>query len=320
MGNFWSKLFGHEDKEVEVAKNGDNYYYLFKQQGEVILTIVQPPVSYGGKTGVGGEISVYDASGKVQVDRSKEIKYGEPIVLFNPHNKAGLQLQGAISETKQILPEAIRSIPEELKGTPDFKDLSVDVDNIDETHTVTVPKEGRVAIGSSGVLQMNEDTSVSLINTPKVDSADREILESLLMFMVRALVRREQTYRANIMLLDPRDNLLKIAAYYNMEGYVDKNITLESNMGCSGTALRRGKEQLYDKSIMGSMGIDPDKIWKELESIISVPIHGSNETRLGVLNIDSNKPIESSHFRDEDFKHAMNLGSDAVGKILERRI
>lgn len=240
-------------------------------------------------------------------------------MLFNPNNKAGLQLQSAISETKQILPQAIKGIPEELKRTPDFKELKVDVDKIDEIHTVEVPNGGRASIGSSAVLQMNEDTSVSLINTPKVDSADRHILESLLMFLVRALVKREQTYRANIMILDPRDNLLKIAAYYNMQGYVDKNITLGSNMGCAGTSFKKGIEQLYDKSLMGFMGIDPDKVWKELQSIRAVPINGSNHTRLGVLNIDSDKPIESSHFRDEDFKHAMNLASDTIGMILENR-
>jgi hypothetical protein len=47
MGGFWRKIFGLEDKEVEVAKSGDNYYYLFKQQGEVIMAIVQPPASFG---------------------------------------------------------------------------------------------------------------------------------------------------------------------------------------------------------------------------------------------------------------------------------
>jgi hypothetical protein len=174
--------------------------------------------------------------------------------MFNPNNRAGLQLQSAVSETKKLLPEAIRNLPADLKTAPDLKDAQVDISKIDETHTVTVSKEGRVAIGTSAVLQMNEDTSVSIINTPKVDSADREILESLLMFMVRALVGRDQTYRANIMLLDPRDNLLKITAYYNMEGYIDKNIMLPSNMGCAGTALKKDSEQLYDQRLMGGHG------------------------------------------------------------------
>jgi hypothetical protein len=316
----WRKLFGLEDKEIEVSKSGDNYYYVFKQQGEVVIAIVQPPTSFGGKTNVGGEISVFDASGKVQADRNKEIKYGEPIIMFNPNNKAGLQLQSAMSETKKMLPEAMKNLAVEMRDVHDLKDAQVDLDKIDETHTVTVSREGRVAIGTSAVLQMNEDTSVSIINTPKVDLSDRDILESLLMFMVRALVGREQTYRANIMLLDPRDNLLKIAAYYNMDGYVDKNIMLPSNMGCAGTALKKNAEQLYDKRLMGAMGIDPDKIWGELKSIISMPIHDSSETRLGVLNIDSNKLIEQSNFYDEDFKNAMNLATDAIGKILEKKI
>jgi hypothetical protein len=68
------------------------------------------------------------------------------------------------------------------------------------------------------------------------------------------------------------------------------------------------------------MGIDPDRVWRELKSIISMPIHDSSQTRLGVLNIDSNKLIENSKFYDEDFKNAMHLATDALGKILEKKI
>jgi hypothetical protein len=54
MCGFWRKIFGLEDKEVEVAKSGDNYYSVIKHKGEVLMTIVQPPTAFDGKTGGGG--------------------------------------------------------------------------------------------------------------------------------------------------------------------------------------------------------------------------------------------------------------------------
>ena len=62
----------------------------------------------------------------LQADRARDSKLGEPIILLNPNNRACLQLQGAVSETKKILTGAIRNEP----------DLKVDFDKLDEAHAV----------------------------------------------------------------------------------------------------------------------------------------------------------------------------------------
>src|SRR5688500_13666610 len=267
------------------------------------MTIVQPPTSYDGKTAGGGGLSIFDASGNVQAEKSRSIKYGEPIILFNPNNKAGLQLQNAISEAKEILPKALTNAPE----------IKVDVSKLDEAHAIPVQKDDRVGIGTSAVLQVNQDASISIINTPKISESDREILNSFLETLVKALIRRNQIYRANIMLLDPNDNLLKIAAHYNMDGFIDKNIALPPDKGCAGTALQKDSEALYDPRVQGTLDVNPDKVWRELRCIISMPIHDSRNARLGVLNIDSNRPIQNSEFLEEDFKNAMRIATDAFG-------
>src|SRR5947199_3581936 len=110
MGDFWNHVLGRGDKEVDVAKSGDNYYSVIKVNGETVMTVVQPPLSFDGRTSIGGKVSVYDAAGNLQVGRSKDTKYGEPIILFNPNNKAGLQLQGAISESKGLLHDAQQNV------------------------------------------------------------------------------------------------------------------------------------------------------------------------------------------------------------------
>jgi hypothetical protein len=91
-------------------------------------------------------------------------------------------------------------------------------------------------------------------------------------------------------------------------------------MGCAGTALQRDSEALYDTRLQGSKGIDPDRVWKELKSIISMLIHDSMGAKLGVLNIDCNRYLEDSGFYNEDFKNAMRLATDAFDKFLERNV
>jgi hypothetical protein len=58
MSDFWRSVLGRGDK-VEVAKSGDNYYSTIKHQGEVIMSIIQPPKSYDGTIGVGGQVSMF---------------------------------------------------------------------------------------------------------------------------------------------------------------------------------------------------------------------------------------------------------------------
>jgi hypothetical protein len=253
----------------------------------------------------------------VQVDRTKAIGYGEPIILYNANNRAGLQLQSAVSQTRTLLPQALEKAP----------DIKVDFEKLDVGHAVAVQKEEMVPIGSSATLQINKDTSVSVINTPTVNEPERHMLERFLDFMVLALVRRDTTYRAHIMLLDPVHNTLKIAVQYNMDSYEDRNTSLPLNAGCAGNALQNDSVAFYDQrrsddvySRGTAMGIDQGRIWGQLKSIISMPIHDSNRTRLGVLSIDSNKFIEDTRFYDDDFKDAMRLATDVIGNVLEKKL
>jgi|SRR5690242_2894008 hypothetical protein len=158
MGSLWRRIFGLDDNEVEVMKSGDINYTVIKQRGEVLMAIVQPPTVYSGKTDVAGKISIFDASGNAQVDRSREIKFGEPFILFNPNNKAGLQLQNAVKEAKKILPNALRN----------ESDVKVDVDKLDEAHAVPMASQTRISIGTSSVLQVNQDNSLDVLSAPNI--------------------------------------------------------------------------------------------------------------------------------------------------------
>jgi GAF domain len=312
MTNFWNKLWARGDKEVEVAKSGDINYLTFKQQGETILTIVQPPTSYDGKTNVGGKISIFSASGQLEAEKNKSSKYGEPIILFNANNKAGLKIVDTLNNTKEILPEV-------LKDRPDIK---VDGQKLVEDNSINIKKQNRISFGSSTMLEISDNNSVSIIKTPELNAKDKSILYSLLKFMVRSAVGKEQTYRANIMFLDPQDNLLKIAASYNMDGYSDRNIALRAGTGGAGKALQTNKPVKFDANVSShsSMGVNPDEVWSDLKSILSVPIWDSIGNRLGVLSIDTDKDgPDTKWYKNSEFEVVISLAADVFGKILETK-
>jgi hypothetical protein len=88
----------------------------------------------------------------------------------------------------------------------------------------------------------------------------------MLQFTVIGLLGRAQTYRVNVMLLDPIDNMLKITAQYNMDGYIDRNISLKADTGGAGKALQNNSVERVDLVIKthSDYKIDPTKVWKAM--------------------------------------------------------
>ena len=68
----------------------------------------------------------------------------------------------------------------------------------------------------------------------------------MLQFTVLSLIGKKQTYRANIVLLDPVDNNLKIAARYNMDPKLDRCLPSSSDKDGSGKALQNNCIEIFD--------------------------------------------------------------------------
>lgn len=64
-------IFRRGNKQIEVAKKGNNYYATVKVDNEPIMTIVQPPSSVDNQTELqaGVQLSVYDPNGKLRVKK-----------------------------------------------------------------------------------------------------------------------------------------------------------------------------------------------------------------------------------------------------------
>ena len=299
------KVFNRGDTEIKLSKTGDNYCATLKEKGELIMTIFQTPLTSMASTDVQAGVSVYDARGVARVDHSKQVKGGEPLVLFKEDNVAGLKLVKYWSNAKANLNEA-------MKDNPDIK---IDIDKLVESNTYQVQENNRVVLGSS-TIQISKN-SVSIVHSPEIES-HKETIEMFLKFMTKSLMGEQLKYRSNVMLLDITDYTLKIEAHYNMDGDRDRNFKISAGAGGAGEALRRDNIEIVDlnRHSHAYYNIDSTKVWPEMRSLFSIPIHDSEQNILGVLNIDTNRNIVDTKFDDSHFQSCVGIASDILGRLL----
>jgi hypothetical protein len=108
MDSIWKRLSGDDKKDLQIAKSGENFYSLLKIDGEVIMSIISLPTTYGGGYNVGVGVTLADASGNVQVGKNKNIDFGKPIILFKENNRAGLKLIDVLPENEAKIVAGLR--------------------------------------------------------------------------------------------------------------------------------------------------------------------------------------------------------------------
>ena len=121
------------------------------------------------------------------------------------------------------------------------------------------------------------------------------------------------------MMYDPKVKTLKIVASYRMEGYIDENLEFPVEDGAAGEAFREDKLVIVDLMLKNHADykIDPNTAWKEMRSIISIPIHDSDELIAGILNIDSNQFYTTAKFHEEELQRLLRLQTKIIGRIIE---
>jgi hypothetical protein len=299
-------IFRRGPNEIEVAKTGNNYYANVKVNGEMVMAVVQPPLSSNTNTSMEAGIKVYDADGNLKIDRSKLVKGGEPLVLFKEDNAAGLKLLNVFPTAKADIFEAIRQHP----------DIKINIDKLTEFNASSVQDNNRVVLGSSA-LQISKNT-LSIIHSPEIRPDKKETIDMLLKFIIKSLFGEEQKYRSNIMLLDMTDNTLKVKAHCNMDGDPDRGFKIGSNAGGAGRALQRDAIEIVDLTRYDHAyyHIDSTKVWKDMRSLFSIPIHDSQHNIIGILNIDTNKNVNDTRFYDSYFQSYVGIATDIFGRLL----
>jgi hypothetical protein len=155
---------------------------------------------------------------------------------------------------------------------------------------------------------------------PSPDSRFDNLLEMFPEFVVKTFWAEGKTYRSSIFLHDAVKKELKMHASYNMTGYVDYMLGLPDNSGNAGLAYERRKSMIWDGMVLSheDRGVDSAKVWKDMKSILAVPILDGDNIPLGALSIDTNNKYADAHFDDDNLNKSLLILSRSIGRMLER--
>jgi hypothetical protein len=146
-------------------------------------------------------------------------------------------------------------------------------------------------------------------------------IEKMLELMVKSLWGTSDGpahFRSNVMIYDSKANKLRVKHSYNMMGARDRDIVLEPNQGCAGSCYSSGEPFWVDITEMDThkiYSIDPQKVWQDMKSVMSVPIFEGRKT-IGVLNIDSNLDLATSKLDEEKVYSIASGYSDLIASLL----
>ncbi len=143
--------------------------------------------------------------------------------------------------------------------------------------------------------------------------------DDILELMVKAMYGMNYShYRANIMFYSKIGNSLKIYYSFNMMGHKDRKFTInltEYNDLCASVAFNNKVFTVLDTNLVNqhTQLVAGGKIWENMQSVASVPILNKKGTKaIGVLNIDSDLPLNSTEFREQKKYIVLNAYSDII--------
>lgn len=232
-------------------------------------------------------------------------------MLFKENNNAGMKIVDLNSEKGEGISDTLK---EAVEQNPEISNISID--KINKENTTMIEENNQVNIGPISAVKFLKD-EVKVIDSPKIGSTIRPVLDSLLKFMNEVFFEGQPRYRSNIMLFDPKANTLRIKASDNMDGDDDETLTIDANAGVAGAALKSDSIVVADLTADHCFAYHPIHAWPELKSIFSIPIHDSEGTILGILNFDTNNRLQETRFKDELFKKHARLAAGIFAKIIQ---
>jgi len=148
-------------------------------------------------------------------------------------------------------------------------------------------------------------------------------IENILELMVKSLYGEKfNFYRSNIMLYNKRRNSLKIHYSFNMKGHKDRFFEIELDKYkdlCASLSFTKESLVVLDaKNVeLHNKLVAENKIWDKMLSVASVPIYSKNQKKvIGVLNIDSEMPLDKTEFKEQKKYIVFNAYSDIIKDTL----
>ncbi len=144
-------------------------------------------------------------------------------------------------------------------------------------------------------------------------------LENLPELMVKSLFGDNyHNYRSNVMFYYKRKNILKMHYRYNMMGADDRNFEINISKYsdlCASTAFFKKTTAIMEVEDSDSHKrlVSKGQIWKEMKSVMSVPIYNKNKKKIiGILNIDSKLDAEKAKFYESKTNTILNAYADII--------
>ena len=143
-------------------------------------------------------------------------------------------------------------------------------------------------------------------------------LTMFLEFVINSFWGAQKNFRSCIFLHNGLNSDLKMHVAYNMSGSRDYKINLKDGTGVVGRCMLEMKPIIADFNILKhqDLGVDPERIWEDLKSILAIPILDTENIPLGVLSVDSDQTYTDSKFNNKDINNGLQILTRGIGQII----
>jgi hypothetical protein len=288
--------------DVYGGNKGGYSYIIFcdAKSKEILYQYITPPKQQSKNIGVGAADTGSGLSGNVNYQ--SEETFGETFAITNK------------SASLQVDPENLRTKFNETQETK--------LPQPDVTYPLAGDKTFLAGPYMVPVSPKDVENPNFEAHFPSPDPRVDDLLVMFPEFVVKAFWPDDRIFRSSIFLHDAVKKELKTHASYNMTGAVDYMLGLPDQAGIIGVAYEKKRPIIWDGTLImhEDRGVDSSKVWKEMKSILAVPILDGNNIPLGVCSIDTDKGFVDAHFNDANLNNALMILFRSIGRLLEKTV
>jgi hypothetical protein len=293
--------FFSDNSNIEIhggSKGGFSYLLFYdRTQQEVIGHYVTPPVKTSRN--LQGKVNVPLIDTQFEVNYQSEVSLGAPFVVMNSNRRSSLTEQNLISKVNEGNLESSIKPPE--------------VYNLESTKSY-VAGQYVVPVSTNNIEAISFQSHFKELNMNMKNS-----LDIFLDFILKNFWHDQQIYRASIFLYDAQNKELSMMIERNVSPYSDYNLSFKKSnwrvWECYEQKTQiisdfeiRPREDFSDRELMS-------KIWKDMQSLIAIPILDSSNTAFGVVCVDTDKDYITAKFKEK--QHLLMMLTNGIGKLLE---
>jgi hypothetical protein len=293
-------LLGGNEFDVFGGSKGGYSYLIIKDKarGEIIAQYVSPPSSTTRKVGVNAQAYGVD----IGVDYESGVDYSQTFAIENKSKTSMTSLNDTIPPINQY-----------IRNTKNADMKTIQVQELDASQAIIAGRY-TLPVAPDNIENASFQAHFGDLNK-NVESGLSMVLE----FILKTYWQGRSNYRASIFLHDAINKRLNMKVAYNMTGHIDYMLSLNDGAGNVGHAYTNKSIMVGDFDVLRheERGVDSSRVWKDLKSILAVPIIDNDEIPLGALAIDSSDNYVAARFKDESINQSLQTLCRGIGRLLE---